>query len=122
MLDHTKVTDAGLAHLAGLKDLRSLDLNHIGVTDAGITEFKKSLPGSESSAECRIRPWRTHPTTIPVLTALGGKKSVRCHGCFIAEADGRDRRVRSYGEPETGSGGLEKIVTTGVASVGWGGR
>jgi hypothetical protein len=35
-LTKTQVTDAGLKHLAGLKQLRELDLRNIKVTDAGL--------------------------------------------------------------------------------------
>jgi hypothetical protein len=35
-LGRTKVTDAGLQHLAGLKQLRALDLNNTQVTDAAL--------------------------------------------------------------------------------------
>jgi hypothetical protein len=35
----TKVTDAGLAHLAALQELRQLDLSETNVTDAGLTHL-----------------------------------------------------------------------------------
>src|SRR5215469_1671698 len=35
-LDHTQVTDAGLAHLQGLTGLQSLGLTNTQVTDAGL--------------------------------------------------------------------------------------
>jgi hypothetical protein len=43
-LSLTKVTDAGLKHLAGLKQLRLLDLDHTRVTDKGEADLKKALP------------------------------------------------------------------------------
>jgi hypothetical protein len=42
------VTDAGLKHLADMKDLTDLFLHKSKVTDEGVNEFKKTLPG------CRI--------------------------------------------------------------------
>ena len=39
-----KVTDAGLKHLAGLKQLRKLDLTGTKVTDKGKADLKKALP------------------------------------------------------------------------------
>ena len=42
----TGVTDAGLKSLAGLKGLKHLNLSLLAsVTDAGIAEFKKAVPG-----------------------------------------------------------------------------
>ncbi|HVS37946.1 MAG TPA: hypothetical protein VMS17_20470 [Gemmataceae bacterium] len=44
----TAVTDAGLKELAALKQLKRLDLVHCkGVTDAGVAELKKALPGAD---------------------------------------------------------------------------
>ena len=39
-LSFTKVTDAGLVHLKGLTNLRSLDLGDTEVTDAGLVHLK----------------------------------------------------------------------------------
>src|SRR5258706_3261845 len=36
----TGVTDAGLAHIAGLKNLRRLNLENTGITDAGLAHLK----------------------------------------------------------------------------------
>jgi hypothetical protein len=44
-LNGTKVTDAGLKELAGLKNLKLLFLFDAPVTPAGIAELKKALPG-----------------------------------------------------------------------------
>jgi hypothetical protein len=43
-LGYTKVTDAGLKHLAGVKQLLSLDLRATQVTDKGKADLKKALP------------------------------------------------------------------------------
>ena len=44
-LTNTKVTDAGLKELAGLKSLQTLRLSGTaGVTDAGVAELQKALP------------------------------------------------------------------------------
>ena len=40
-LEHTKVTDAGLKELAGMKSLRSLDLSCTAVTASGLKELKE---------------------------------------------------------------------------------
>ena len=48
-LDSTPVTDAGLAHLAGLTALESLRLSNTQVTDAGVAELQKALPNCEIS-------------------------------------------------------------------------
>ncbi len=44
-LDHTKVTDAGLKHLSGLRQLQWLHLGHTQVTDAGL----KHLAGAHAA-------------------------------------------------------------------------
>ena len=41
-LDHTPVTDAGLAHLKGLTRLQTLGLGNTQVTDAGLAHLKDS--------------------------------------------------------------------------------
>jgi len=43
------VTDAGLVHLKGLTQLRTLNLSLTQITDAGVAELKKSLPKCEIS-------------------------------------------------------------------------
>ena len=44
MLASTRVTDAGLLHLKGLKNLTKLDLRNDQVTQAGMNELKQALP------------------------------------------------------------------------------
>ena len=39
------MTDAGLKQLAGLKELKLLFLQGTKVTDAGVAELQKALPG-----------------------------------------------------------------------------
>jgi hypothetical protein len=46
-LRETKVTDRGLKHLAGLKQLRKLYLGATKVTDNGKADLKKALPKLE---------------------------------------------------------------------------
>ena len=46
-LNDTKVTDAGLQHLKGLKHLRRLDVRKTNVTEAGVADLRRSLPGAE---------------------------------------------------------------------------
>jgi hypothetical protein len=43
----TLITDAGLVHLAGLTNLKTLYLFRTQITDAGVAELKKSLPNCE---------------------------------------------------------------------------
>ena len=40
----TDVTDAGLAHLAGLPNLKTLYLGDTQVTDVGVAKLKMALP------------------------------------------------------------------------------
>ena len=47
LLDNTKITDAGLAHLAGLPKLQFLGLGGTKVTDEGFKNLRKSLPKLE---------------------------------------------------------------------------
>jgi RNA polymerase sigma factor (sigma-70 family) len=46
-LNDTKITDAGLRHLKGLKHLRRLDVRKTNVTEAGVEELRRALPGAE---------------------------------------------------------------------------
>ena len=48
---YSKVTDAGLVHLKGMTDLRSLDLRNTEVTAEGVKALQAALP------ECRIQ-WK----------------------------------------------------------------
>ncbi len=43
-LHQTRVTDAGLVHLRGLKNLRKLSLRHTAVTPQAVDEWKKAIP------------------------------------------------------------------------------
>jgi hypothetical protein len=43
------VTDAGLEHLAGLKNLAQLNLKGTAVTDQGIAKLKAALPNCNIS-------------------------------------------------------------------------
>ena len=45
----TKVTDAGLKELKDLKQLTYLQLGHTGVTDDGVADLQKALPGCKIS-------------------------------------------------------------------------
>ena len=38
------MTDAGMKELKDLKSLRSLDLSHTKVTDAGLKDLREALP------------------------------------------------------------------------------
>jgi hypothetical protein len=46
-LNDTKITDAGLWHLKGLKHLRRLDVRKTNVTEAGVEDLRRALPGAE---------------------------------------------------------------------------
>ncbi len=41
------VSDAGLVHLSGLKKLRKLSLEKTSVTDSGVSRFRESVPGCQ---------------------------------------------------------------------------
>jgi hypothetical protein len=43
-LTSTKISDAGLAHLYGLKNLKTLTVRHTEVTAAGADKLQKALP------------------------------------------------------------------------------
>ena len=44
-LERTRITDAGLAELKNLRSLRELWLDGASVTNTGVDELKKALPG-----------------------------------------------------------------------------
>ena len=46
-LGATRVSDAGLTQLKGMKGLRTLFLDGTKVTDAGLAELKKALPNTQ---------------------------------------------------------------------------
>ncbi len=48
----TKITGAGLVHLKGLTNLKSLNLNTTKITDGGVKDFQKALP------DCYIEHYR----------------------------------------------------------------
>jgi hypothetical protein len=48
-LDSVDLTDAGIAHLGGLRALKDLDLYHTLVSEKGFEQLKTLLPG------CRIQ-------------------------------------------------------------------
>jgi hypothetical protein len=52
----TKVTDEGLQHLAGLKNLRKLYLWKSAVTEKGIQQLQKSLPELTIVGELKLTP------------------------------------------------------------------
>jgi hypothetical protein len=43
------VTDAGLVHLKSLRNLKCIDLSGTKVTDAGIAQLRRALPGLKVS-------------------------------------------------------------------------
>jgi hypothetical protein len=47
-LDNTDITNAGLEHLKGLPNLRSLNLHKTKVTEEGLRQLREALP------KCRI--------------------------------------------------------------------
>ena len=56
VLSRTRVTDADLAHLAGLTALATLNLADTQVTDAGVAELRKRLPRCCRSGRDPIPP------------------------------------------------------------------
>ncbi len=53
-LSGPEVTDAGLAHLAGLTALKELDLTRTDVTDVGVAELQKALPNCSIETQAPI--------------------------------------------------------------------
>ena len=43
-MSNTRITDAGLENLKGMRDLRTLFLSGTKITDAGIEELKRANP------------------------------------------------------------------------------
>jgi len=58
-LKQTKITDAGLPHLKGLTSLKELRLVDTGVTETGLAELRKALPGL--TIEHSIQPGLSPP-------------------------------------------------------------
>lgn len=60
-LSHTPVTDAGLRHLHGMQKLGQLELEDTKVTDTGLIEITKALPKChiffDRSRHPNVRPW-----------------------------------------------------------------
>ncbi len=46
-LERTQLTDAGLAHLKGLTELRQFDLTGTQVTPRGVQELQQSFPNAQ---------------------------------------------------------------------------
>ena len=46
-ISYAPLDDAGLQALAGMKNLRKLTVSTTNVTDAGVGDLKKALPGCE---------------------------------------------------------------------------
>ena len=66
-LTGTKVSDAGLAHLAGMKKLETLDLQGTAVTPAALARLKKQLRASGLDAFLT-----TNITNVAYLTGFSG--------------------------------------------------
>ena len=81
-LNGTKMTDAGLKELAGLKSLQALDLGGTQVTDAGL----KELAGLKSLRALDLR-WTQ--VTDAGLKELAGLKSLQTLNLWITPGDGR---------------------------------
>jgi hypothetical protein len=83
------VGDAGLAHLRGLAQLRTLDLKSTNATSAGVAELRRALPlcQVESDFPAPSDP-KAERAAAMYLLALGGTGSVAVKDRVVAIAGG----------------------------------
>src|SRR5207245_2591285 len=80
-LDSTKVTDAGLKELAGLKSLQSLDLMFTMVTDAGL----KELAGLKSLQTLKLNSRQVTDTGLKELAGLKNLQALSLGGTKVTD-------------------------------------
>ncbi len=85
-LHATKVTDAGLRELAGLKRLRSLDLDDTQVTDKGL----KELAALEGLQTLKLGNTQVTDAGLKELAGLMGMKSLALYGTKVTGAGLKD--------------------------------
>ena len=54
-LTGTPITNAGLEHLKGLRSLKRIMLSYTRITSAGVTRLRKELPDAKITATGRFR-------------------------------------------------------------------
>jgi Leucine-rich repeat (LRR) protein len=78
-LGRTYITDAGLVHLDGLTGLDVLRLDQTRVTAAGVTDLQRALP------DTHISPSPRHLAAIAEIERLGGEVSLYPHPAVAVE-------------------------------------
>jgi Leucine-rich repeat (LRR) protein len=81
-LSHTQVTDAGLKELAGLKQLRWLDLTGVKVTDAGL----KELDGLTQLQALQLGSTQVTDAGLKELAGLKQLRTLHLHGLKVTDA------------------------------------
>ena len=104
-LKGTQITAAGLVHLKGLTNLRTLYLEYTQVNSPAVAELQKALPN------CRINHYAPPPLLSPVpvrpqpdaaAPAYGHKVSVNVRKCYTPELRTTARRsTRTWGAGAT---------------------
>lgn len=59
------ITDAGIVHLEGLKQLRHLHIDGTGITEAGLIRLRKALPDCEITPAVKVSRIGLDPQAIP---------------------------------------------------------
>jgi hypothetical protein len=81
-LSNTKVTDAGLAHLAGLTSLRWLGLSKTKITDAGLTHLR----GLQNLQLLRLKHTKVTDAGLAHLAGLTELADVSLEGTEVTDA------------------------------------
>jgi len=81
-LDHTTITDDGVAHFADLRNLEELDLSNTGITDAGMVTLGR-LPRLTSLS---LRDTAITQAGWPLLQSLKQLKHLKVSGCKDGDA------------------------------------
>src|SRR5262249_22775060 len=96
VLIDTKVTDAGLKELAGLKNLRRLELQGTKVTREGAAELEKTLPRCTifglGVALAHAQPEKPAAKEIDPTTVAAWKKVGAKFGCYSREGGFTEQR------------------------------
>lgn len=92
-----RISDAGLANLAGLESLRYLNLARTGISDAGPGPLEKpdSAKGPDTQRKGHFRRWSRTPgrTQEPSETGFGRDRN---HGCEAALPGGDAKTAMAF--------------------------